>query len=320
MLSLRCASRLFGPKTDGLGLPGKQLAYFERQPRQFIDAVYGPTELFYFGVDKIITEFTDLGGRNEANVKNVDPATNVGRAQFSWIDSSTCLRALGGITFQLFSDALILAGSDRFLETYPPLESKGGNTNPSPAVIIRDAVNILVTTRGNLSQPLLNFEASVRDSWLESYKQMMTVIKYHVVITINGDVECLEKEQAPVDSHDCIGLRLPEEIFTYLSCGVIGNRVLNWLIRSEITVQTPLAGADAHVNQHFVRSQMDPIRKQAVSILTAGLHRYYQRADFKTRFWFDLNGEERFKPADLNTIYRSIIDSWNVHDEILVHV
>lgn len=272
-------------------------------------------------MDKVITEFTDLcSGDQHTKTLDADPNASTGKAQFAWIDSSTCLRALGGINFQLFSDALILAGSDRFIDTYPPLVNKTTNMIPSPAVVLRDAVNFMVTTRGNLSQPLMSFEASIRDSWLEHYKQAMTVIKHHVILTINGDVECFNKDQAPVDTHECIGLRLPDELFSYLSCGLIGCRVLNWLIRNEIVVPTPLAGAEAPMYQQFVRSQIDPVRRQSVSLLTAGLHRYYQRADFKTRFWFDRSIQDKFKPADLNSTYLPAMNTWNVRDATLLSV
>ena len=296
-----------------------QLAYYEKHPSQFIDAVYGPSELFYFGVDKVITGFTDfLPDQDPEKVTITDHLASPDKLQFSWVDSSLCMRALGNVHSQVFIEALVLAGSGQFINTFPPLMETAIYKQSG---IIRDAVNLLISTRGNVSQLCDQYpDPSLKDVWLDKYKQVMTIIKHHVVITIEGDVESLDKDHAPADTHECIGLRLPEELYMYLSRGMIRTRVLNWLTRGEVIVATPLAGTDAETCHHFVKVQLEPLRKMAICLLTEGIHRYYQRADVKTRYWFDKSNEIKFKPVDVTPSPRSTVSKWNVKKELVGEV
>ncbi|KAG8530353.1 uncharacterized protein KY384_004855 [Bacidia gigantensis] len=292
-----------------------QLAYYEKHPKQFVDAIYGPSELFCFGVDKVITDFTDVPKDDLDKVSINDHSVPLERLQFCWIDSASCLKTLGNIHLQVFTEALVLAGSDLFLKTFPPLVE---NANYKQAGVIRDAVNLLVAARGNVSQVCSQYpDASLKEIWLDKFKQTMIIIKHHVIITAEGEVESLEKAQAPIDTHLCIGLRLPEELYMYLSRGLIGTRVLNWLTRGEIDVPTPLAGSDTAICQRFVRGELGPLRQQATCLLTDGLHRYYQRAEYKSHFWFDMNIEEKFKPVDVSPSPRSQVSKWNVKKDAL---
>ena len=296
-----------------------QLAYYEKHPSQFIDAVYGPSELFCFGVDKLITNFSDLLPKDHVDkVAITDPSPSLDRIQFLWIDSSSCLRALGNIHYQVFTEALILAGAAKFLDAFPPLLE---NAIYKQSGIIRDAVNLLVSTRGNVAQLCAQYpDPTLKEVWLDKYKQVMTIIKHHVVITANGDVESLDKEHAPVDTHECIGLRLPDELYMYLSRGMIGTRVLNWLSRGEAIVPTPLAGAEAEVCHILAKTQLEPLRRQAICLLAEGLHRYYPRADFKTRLWFERGNEETFKPVNLVPSPKHIVSKWNVKIDLIKEV
>ena len=304
------------PSCPNLLLREPQLAYFEQHPSRYIDAIYGPTELFYFGVEKIIIDFGLTSEDSSEKSMNSDAE----QSQFRWIDSAHCLRALGGgIHPQIFSEALILAGSEQFLSTYPPLSHKAGGSYP-PGNVIRDAVQFIMSTRGNLSQPLESVSSAERDRWLNEYKQMMTIIRHHVVITVDGDVECLNKDRAPIDVHDCIGLRLPEELYMYLAQGAIGTRVLNYLTRDEVVIPTPLAGAGSSRFQDFVSKELEILRRQPICLLTAALHRYYQRTDFHKHLWFDRNLENKFKPIDVNPAPGRLVSKWFVRTESIKKV
>ena len=267
-------------------------------------------------MDKVITSFADFSpNQDHEKVAINDPSAPLDKLQFYWIDSSSCLRALGNIHSQVFVEALVLAGSDQFINTFPPLME---SAIYKQSAIIRDAVNLLISTRGNVSQLCAQYpDPLLKEVWLEKFKQVMTIIKHHVVITVEGDVESLDKDHAPADTHDCIGLRLPEELYMYLSRGMIGTRVLNWLTRGEVIEATPLAGSDAEICQQFIRLQLEPLRKQAICLLTEGIHRYYQRADVKTQYWFDRSIEDKFKPVDVNPSPRSMISKWNVQKELI---
>ena len=222
-------------------------------------------------------------------------------------------------------DTLILAGSDQFMPTYPPVSDKALSIAAQPGAlgsVFREAWNYAGAARGNFSSTLESYDDPKKkgDKWMDEYKRAMTIIKHHVIVTVDGDVELLEKDSAPVDTHDCLGLRLPEELYMYLSRGAVGPRVLNWFTRGERNVPTPLAGAEGPTYQSFERSQMAILRKEALCLITDCLHHYYQRADFRTRYWFDRNLEEKFKPADINPSPRVKVAKWNVRSDLLAEV
>lgn len=275
--------------------------------------ICGPTELFYFGVEKIVT---DLGLGIEEHLTDT-ASIDTQKTNFRWIESAQCMRALGGsIHPQVFAEALILTGSDDFLPTYPPLVHKAVPPY-SPGNIVRDAVQVVVTTRGDLALPLESISKSERDQWLNGYKQILTIIKHHVIITSTGDIECLEKDTAPIDVHECIGLRLPEELYMYLTRGAIGTRILNYLTRDEILIPSPLAGADSSRFQDFVSNKLEPLRRECICLLTESLHRYYQRTEIRQHLWFDRKLEAKFKPIDITPSPRRLVSDWFVRAETL---
>ncbi|KAL8995584.1 MAG: hypothetical protein Q9169_004695 [Polycauliona sp. 2 TL-2023] len=288
-----------------------QLAYFEKHPNGFVDAIYGPAELFLYGVDKIITKLKlahqphDISERG--NPKKT-PQLAPDNCEFLWIDRRNCLEALGRISRNNFDDALLLAGS-KILSPFPPT-NKPGKTYP-----FRDTANLLTTSGGNVNV-LCNQSSDNEDiqrlDYLDRYKQAMAGIRHHIVITSEGDIEAIDKENAPHDLHDCVGQRLPEELNMYLSRGMIRPRVLNWLASGTILLLAPYDGGDSKVYQNLVRVQLEPLRRQTLSLLADSLNRYYQRKEITTKYWFDPNGPSSVNIKDLLPSPKESINSWNV--------
>ncbi|KAL8801382.1 MAG: hypothetical protein Q9182_004496 [Xanthomendoza sp. 2 TL-2023] len=302
-----------------------QLAYYEKHPCQFVDAIYGPSELFLYGVDKIITKFKLSYQPPDAPAKEKPhdgPAPETAKqssqflpqtSEFLSIDRRSCLEELGRIPSSLFDDALLLAGS-KVLTAFPPA-AKSKKTYP-----FRDVVNLLASSGGNvvaLCNQYSDDEEVQRLDYLDRYKQAMTGIRHHIVITMEGDIDTLDKDNAPSDLHDCIGQRLPEELNMYLSRGLVRPRVLNWLASGTVVMLSPYDGGDSKVYQHLVQQQLEPIRKQTLSLLADSLNRYYQRKEITTRYWFDPNAEFKFNIKDLLPSPKGSLDSWNVKEEVI---
>ena len=273
--------------------------YYERHPSQYIDAVYGPSDLFCFGIDKIITKF-----KPEASL-------------FHWIDRRDCLADLGNIPSHVFIDALMLAGSD-LLPVFPPFMNQA--VYPKPPTF-RNIVQAISTSGGSVprlcAQPLA--DTSVKGQYLDQYKRVMARVKHHVVITAEGDVEALNKKNAPDDVHECIGLRLPEELYMYLSRGMLRPRVLNWLTSGQINITQPLAGGDGQPYQDLLKTQLEPLRRQALSLLTEPIHRYFHSRDITTRLWFDATYEGKFNMKSLPSI-RDQLSKWHVKNDLIADV
>ncbi|KAL8930589.1 MAG: hypothetical protein Q9208_000459 [Pyrenodesmia sp. 3 TL-2023] len=296
-----------------------QLAYFEKHPGHFIDAIYGPSELFLYGVDKLITRI------NLAYQPYVDPKLgNIKKSShfipeqsdFHWIDRRTCLEELGRIPPDFFIDSLLLAGS-KALGPFPAFKEKG--------YTIRDVVNLLASY-GRSVVNLCNqypedkqVSRAVFLNYLDQFKRALTGIRHHVVITMEGDIEALNKATAPSDLHDCVGQRLPEELNLYLLRGLVQPRVLNWLASGTILVPAPYDGGDSQIYQNLVRFQLEPMRKQALSLLADSVHRYYQRKEITTKYWFDMSYEAKFNIKDILPSPKEHLSTWNVKEDALLN-
>lgn len=294
--------------------------YYERHPQQFIDAIYGPSELFFFGVEKLITKFdlayqsyeiSDKGNYKKASQFVPENST------FQWIDRRICLEELGRIPVDVFVDACLLAGS-KFLNPFPPME------NPalfSKGYSMRDVINLIMTCGQSVTQVCTQYsnDPAVKEvDYLDRYKRALTVIKHHIVITKDGEIEALDKERAPLDLHDCIGQRLPEELNMYLSRGMIQTRVLNWLTSGTIYITAPFDGGDSIEYQNLMKNQLEPMRRQVLSLLADSVHRYYQRKEITTKLWFDPSYEAKINIKDLLPSRKDLLSKWNVKGDVIV--
>jgi hypothetical protein len=115
--------------------------------------------------------------------------------------------------------------------------------------------------------------------------------------------------------HEFIGQRLPEELYFYLSKGVIGPRVLNWRTFGEILEHPPLDNGDSEEYRTLVRDQLNDIRTSAVSLLSYSLHRVYQHKDVNIRCWFDKDNPKTIRVRDVENP-RPIVELWNVHEKV----
>lgn len=293
--------------------------YYERDPSQFIDAIYGPTELFLYGVDKLITKF----GLTHEFVEFADdgisrrfPRLSMDASTFSWIDRRDCLDQLGHISPEVFIDACILAGSN-LIDTFPPLKDAEVY---GQGYSIRDAVGLLMSNGRSITAICTQYQNDKgvkRMDYLDRYKRVLTSVRHHIVVTKSGSVETLDAKHAPDDVHDCIGQRLPEELNMYLFRGMIRPRVLNWLTSGTIWVAAPYDGGDSPEYQNLVKEQLQPWRKQALALLAYSCHRYYQRKEITVKFWFGEQHEQKFNIGDLPAGLKDTLRSWHVSNEVI---
>ena len=227
------------------------------------------------------------------------------------------MRELNNISSHNFVDALMLAGSS-LLPVFPPLLD---TTVYRKSFTMRSVADLVVSSGGSVARQCAQYPANpnIKSEYLDKYKKAMTRVTHHVVMTADGDVEILDKENAPDDAHECIGLRLPEELYMYLSRGMLRPRVLNWLTSGTVSITQPLAGGDGKVYQDLVKTQLDPLRRQALKILTESIHRYYQSRDMKTMLWFNPDHEARFNMKEVPSA-REILSKWNVKNDLIAEV
>ena len=296
--------------------------YFEKHPSQFIDAVYGPSELFVFGIDKIITKFelyyvnqdiTDKGNLGKSVRFEIDGSS------FRWIDRRLCLETLGHISVDIFENACLLAGSS-LLKQFPPLSNPA--TYPK-GYTLRDVINLILGNARSVVRLLSQYsnDPLVQQlKYLDMYKRTMTAIKFHPIITSDGDVDILDKEHAPDDIHACVGYRLPEELNMYLSRGMIRPEFLGCLNSGIVRIFAPLDGGDSPVYQNLVKTLLRPIRDQAFALLAGALNYYYKNAqNISTKYWFERSDyEQKYTIKSITPFNEDSLAQWNVRGDIMI--
>jgi hypothetical protein len=209
-----------------------------------------------------------------------------------------------------FVDACLLAGS-ALLPTFPQLDARKPNK-------IRAAAEMIRTMGGSGNAVIQHYseDPQVRAmDYLTRFRKVRMAIKHHVVIAADGTVEPLEIEQAPNDVHVFMGQRLPEELYFYLTRGIIGPRVLNWRTTGEILEWPPLDNGDSEQYQSLVRDQLITIKTTTIALLSFSLHRFYQHNNINMRCWFDKDNVRVINMREVENP-RPLVDDWNVHEEI----
>lgn len=260
-----------------------QLAYLEKN--DYIDAIVGPTELFLWDVERIITDIDLHNGK------------------FTHVQKQR-LRSETHLTPEQFIDAILLSGS-QLCKPFPPLES----ANPSGAFL--EAVNMLkrFRTAGNV--------ISARDHqqiYVDKFRKARAAIKHHVIMKDDGTVEQLDLSESPSDVHEFIGQRLPDELYFYLSRGIIGPQVLEMLTTGELIIPAPLDSSESETYKKFLTG-LDTMRTEALAMVTKPLVRYWSARDIKVYSWHDpqrprtISAKEVTPPSDK-------AQKWNVKDPV----
>ena len=246
-----------------------KLAYLEQYGSDFIDAVCGSPEILLFDVEKVITKL------------------DLQQGEFTWLKKRACLEHLGNIPSDVFIDACMLSGS-AFLPALPQL----GSSNPRKPPRIKAALDLMNSFGRSGIAVCTHYQDDPQFrqmDYMDRYRRSRLAVKHHVILTKDGKVELFDQASAPGDSHEFIGQRMPDEVYYYLSKGLISPRVLNWRTTGEIAQGPPLDNGESTDYQRFVRTQIIPLRVAALSALSHHLHRVYIHKDIMLRVWFDRN-------------------------------
>ena len=221
-------------------------------------------------------------------------------------------------------DALLISGVSKRLVTFPSLLNPAPYKNKS---ILRDAVDTIAAAGGSVPRLCAQSnDSALKEVYADEYKRAIAGIKYHIIMiaggtgVTGGDIMPLDKGNAPSDMHNVIGLRLPEELYHYLSRGMVNPQILNILTSGTCFVTMPTAGGDSDSYRTLVQTQLDPLRRQAISLLAEPLNRYFQIKEITTRLWFDRDSENKFISKNVQPPPRETLSKWHVKDSLLQEV
>jgi hypothetical protein len=232
----------------------------------FGDAILGSMSCLLFGASAVVVSI------------NWESQT------FAWVERAKCFTKFGMnedqfIDFSLISGLTILA---------PPAELE------SAPNYIQGAREIVARSSS------IGFAAydSLSKEFRELFKKARTAVKHNVVLKGSGEITLAKNDSAAGDMHDVIGQRLPDEIYYYMSRGLVGSRVLNWRTRGEVFETPPLDGGSSPAYQQLVTQKLAPLRTRTMAIINTMLHRYYQKKDVELVAWYNENNKQALNVPD----------------------
>ena len=222
--------------------------------------------------------------------------------------------ALDNIPPEMFVDACMLSGTS-FFPTFPTLDGSHHRKQSK----IRGAMDLMMGLGRSGISVCLHYQDDPQlrsTSYLDKYRRNRLAIKHHIILTKNGKVEPLNAELAPGDIHEFIGQRLPDELYFYLSKGLIGPKVLNWRTSGEIIEQPSLDGGEWEDYRVLIRDLLTPLRVSTISLLSLSLNHYYQHKDVSLRCYFDRASRKPISTRDAAD-EKPIIGGWVVKWDII---
>ncbi|KAI0698346.1 XPG I-region protein [Cytidiella melzeri] len=264
-----------------------QLIYLQRHPKSYIHAIYGPTDaLLYPGVDKLITSI-DLASASPS---------------FVHVSKRSVLNELG-LSEDQFLDVGILLGSEH---------------SPSFPITLHDqALKATVDMVKYYKSGYAAIAASVDSpqvkqmQYNEQYARARSMIKYSLVLSSEGTVIPLPLASSnstphnhqnhhphhptaadiPTDLHDIFTHRLPDEIYFYLSRGLMGPQALVWLTSGQIIEHPPLDNGETTEYRRFVKEvitdgQTGP-RATSLALISSVAHNFWTKRSVVGHFWFE---------------------------------
>jgi hypothetical protein len=218
----------------------------QRHPKSYIHAIFGPTDtLLYPGVDKLITSL---------DLTSVTPS-------FSFVSKRTILTDLG-VSEDQFLDIGILVGFEHSPPFPPTLHEQA----------LKNTVDMVKYYKsGHAAVSAFAEHPGVKSiQYPDQYARTRSMIKYSLIFSSEGTVTPLPlaitspahgpnhphhptAADIPSDLHEIFTHRLPDEIYFYLSRGLLGPQALVWLTSGQIVEPPPLDNGETTEYKRFVK-------------------------------------------------------------------
>ena len=147
----------------------------------------------------------------------------------------------------------------------------------------------------------------------ESYARARSMIKYPLILSVESTVQPLPlalqvhspnpphggnhhshhptAADIPTNLHEIFTHRLPDEIYSYLSRGLLNPQPLVWLASEQIVEHPPLDNGEINEYRRFVKgviteAQTSP-RATALALVSSVTHHFWADRKVSGAFWFD---------------------------------
>lgn len=151
--------------------------------------------------------------------------------------------------------------------------------------------------------------------YLDRFRKARLSVKHHSVLTDDGTVVPFEIEAAPSDLHFVLSVKLLDEMYYYLSKGIIGPRLINWLTFCEISYSEPFDNGENPDYRNLVKQKLLPARTDALVVLSKAMHIWYRKQKIKSRYWFEDPSNQAVLQLDSVENRDAILSKWNAHED-----
>jgi hypothetical protein len=261
------------------------LVYLQRHAKSYIHSIYGSTDtLLYPGVniDKVIMSL---------DLASAAPS-------FTFVSKRAITQDLG-VSEDQFLDIGILCGFEHCPPFPPTLHEQALHAT-------RDLVRNYKS--GHAAVSAYNDHPSVKQlAYHDLFARTRSMIKYSLVLASEGMVQPLPLVLAsapggphghhptaadiPQDLHEIFTHRLPDELYFYLSRGLIGPAPLVWLTTGHIVEHPPLDNGETTEYKRFVKEvitdgQTGP-RATALALISSVCAAFWTNRKVTGQFWFE---------------------------------
>jgi hypothetical protein len=261
-----------------------------------IDTIAASSEVLLFDVPEVITNW-------DFKKKNV-----------TWVKRQACIKDINAVSADVLVDACLLAGTS-LLPTLPALN---GN-QPRKQLKVKAATEMIMQSLGRTGHSVCIHQQEDQEfqslNYLDRFRKARLAIKHHVVMMDDGKVVPFDIEHAPGDIHEFKGQRLPEELYFYLSRGLISPKVLNWITSSDIVELPPLDNGESAEYHDLVKNKLTKIRTDTISLLSHSLARFFLHKPVNLRCWFNKTDVTVISTRDADDP-TPLIREWNVHEDV----
>lgn len=275
-----------------------QIAYFSNLSKSgetVCGAIMGPRELLLYPINDVL-------------IQEVDWSNN----RFLAVSKDTLKHQLN-VDDSILVDALLMTGTS-FLPAFP------ARAQPQqPSNTVRDAVNMLRANGKHVKQVCQHFDdvlKSQQPDWFDKYCKARMIVDHYIYVAINGAVEVQAHDNLTSDSHEYMGLRLPEELHHYLNTGLVGPHLLSWITHSRITVLPTLDGIASDEYKNLVLRRLLPLRELALGLVVPRLHRGFHFKDIEVKAWFPDQQTTTIRNSDFRTPSPKVA-TWNVEQKLV---
>ncbi|KAG0214762.1 hypothetical protein BGX28_001397 [Mortierella sp. GBA30] len=265
---------------------GAQLVYLERNPKQIIHAIYAGSELLVFDVERVITSIDFV------------------KQTFSVISKKAVLQDLM-LTDDQFLDLCILAGFDH-CPTFPPLSAEG-------AFAFKSIHELLLQHRTGFNAVKAYADAPqvVKSNYVDLFCRTRCAMRHQPILTDEGHIEPMNVGQAPTDIHEFIGYRLPDEVYYYISRGVITEATMNTLLCGHGAEFSPLCNGETKEYRNYLTTEIMKVKAQTLALMKAHLHKFYYDRKISVVYWYESNSApEHIIQMDPASISVEDISNW----------